>query len=423
MDDIPLSVLVTILVISVIGSAFASASETGLMTLNRYRLRHLVNEGHGGAIRASRLLERPDRLIGLILLLSNFFNSLASSVSAIIALRLGGDTGFAIGTGLVTLVLLIFGEVAPKTLAALKPERVAFPVAYFYIPAAKLAYPLVWAVNVAANGLLRLFGVRADQVSGQALSREELRSVVNEAGALIPQRHQQMLLGILDLEKVAVDDIMIPRNEIMGIDIDDNWNQIRDQLMHSQHTRLLVYKGDVDHVIGVVHIRHVLHLLTQKNFTRERLLEVVREPYYVLEATTLTAQLMSFQRLERRVGLVVNEYGDLLGLVTLEDILEEIVGEFTSDPTTSSRNIHRQEDGSILADASIYIRQINRTARLNLPTSGPKTLNGLITEYLEAIPEPGTTVKIEGYPIEVVQTVDNAIKTVRIYPKITSNPA
>ena len=209
----------------------------------------------------------------------------------------------------------------------------------------------------------------------------------------------------------------------MGIDIDDNWNQIRDQLMHAQHTRLLVYKGDVDHVIGVVHIRHVLHLLTQKNFTRERLLEVVREPYYVLEATPLTAQLMSFQRLERRVGLVVNEYGDLLGLVTLEDILEEIVGEFTSDPTTSSRNIHRQEDGSILADASIYIRQINRTARLNLPTSGPKTLNGLITEYLEAIPEPGTTVKIEGYPIEVVQTVDNAIKTVRIYPKITSNPA
>lgn len=388
------------------------------MTLNRYRLRHLVSQGHGGAIRASRLLERPDRLIGLILLLNNFANTLASSVTAIIALRLGGDTGFAIGTGVVTLVLLIFGEVAPKTLAALKPERVAFPAAYVYIPLAKLAHPLVWGVNALANGLLRCFGVRADQTGGHALSREELRSVVNEAGALIPQRHQQMLLGILDLEKVAVDDIMIPRNEIMGIDIDDDWHQVREQLMHSQHTRLLVYKGDVDHVIGIVHIRHILHLLTQKEFTRERLLEVVREPYYVLEATTLTDQLMNFQRLERRVGLVVNEYGDLLGLVTLEDILEEIVGEFTSDPSTSSRNIHRQEDGSILADASIYIRQINRSARLNLPTTGPKTLNGLITEYLEAIPEPGTSVKIAGHPIEVVQTMDNAIKTVRIYPRI-----
>lgn len=389
-----------------------------MMTLNHYRLRHLVSQGHGGAIRASRLLKRPDRLIGLILLLSNFANALASSVTAIIALRLGGDAGFAIGTGVVTLVLLIFGEVAPKTLAALRPERVAFPAAYVYIPLAKVTYPLVWGVNGLANGLLRLFGVRADQTGGHALSREELRSVVNEAGALIPQRHQQMLLGILDLEKVAVDDIMVPRSEIVGIDIDDDWQQIREQLMHSQHTRLLVYKDDVDHVIGIVHIRHILHLLSQKDFTRERLLEVVREPYYVLEATSLTDQLLSFQRLERRVGLVVNEYGDLLGLVTLEDILEEIVGEFTSDPSTSSRNIHRQEDGSILVDASVYIRQVNRSARLNLPTSGPKTLNGLITEYLETIPEPGTTVKIEGHPIEVVQTMDNAIKTVRIYPKL-----
>ncbi len=419
MNDIPLGVLFGALVLLLILSAFFSSSETGLMSINRYRLRHLAKEQHAGARRVSKLLERPDRLIGLILLGNNFVNILASSLATIIALRLGGEAAIAVGAGLLTLVILIFSEVAPKTLAALHPEKIAFPAALVYLPLLKLLYPLVWVVNMIANGLLRLVGVSpVDERGNQHLSREELRTVVNEAGALIPKRHQHMLLSILDLEKVSVEDIMVPRNEIVGIDLEDEWSEILELLVHSQHTRLIIFEGDIDNIVGMLHVRNALHLLSQGTLDKEGLRELCRDPYFIPEATPLNTQLLNFQRQERRIGLVVDEYGDIQGLVTLEDILEEIVGEFTTVPSASSRDVHPQEDGSYLVDGSVNVRELNRLMQLELSTEGPKTLNGLILEYLENIPEPGTSLKIAGYPMEIVQVADNSVRTVRILPAL-----
>jgi len=420
LSEIPLSVLFGALVLLIILSAFFSSSETGLMTLNRYRLRHLAQSKHKGAMRAQALLERPDRLIGLILLGNNFANILASSITTVIALRLGGQTGIAVGAGLLTLVILIFAEVAPKTLAALHPERIAFPAAWIYTPLLQILYPLVWVVNIIANGFLRIFGIRPELTEGDShhLSREELRTVVNEAGALIPKRHQAMLVSILDLESVTVEDIMIPRNDIMGIDLEEDWNEIIEQLAHSQHTRLPVYNGDIDHVVGIIHIRNIVQSLAEKKLTKESLQRAMREPYFIPEATPLNTQLLNFQRQERRIGLVVNEYGDIQGLVTLEDILEEIVGEFTSDPSTAIKEFHLQEDGSYVVDGSASIRDINRWLKLKLPTDGPKTLNGLIIEYMETIPEPGTSLKINDYPMEVIHATSSSVRTVKVYPKL-----
>ncbi len=400
-------------------SAFFSGSETGLMSLNRYRLRHLAKSGHAGAVRTNALLERPDRLIGLILLGNNFVNVLASAITTVIALRLGGEGAIAVGAGLLTLVILIFSEVAPKTLAATHPERVAFPAAFVYTPLLRILSPLVWAVTAMANGVLKLVGARPEQQTKlYSLSSEELRTVVNEAGALIPKRHQQMLLSILDLEKVTVDDIMIPRNEIVGINLNDDWQSIAEQLTHSQHTRLPVYYDDIHHVVGIIHVRNALHLSAEQRFTKEALTQIMREPYFIPEATPLNTQLINFQRQTRRIGLVVDEYGDIQGLVTLEDILEEIVGEFTTVPATTIKDVHDQGDGTFIVDGSANVRELNKAMGWELPTEGPKTLNGVIVEYLETIPQQGTSVRIAGYPIEILQTKGNAVKTARVYPDL-----
>ena len=416
MDAIPLSALFAALIFLLVLSAFFSSSETGLMTLNRYRLKHLVKAKHAGALRAQRLLERPDRLIGLILLGNNFVNVLAASIATVIGLRLYGDVGIAIASGLLTLVMLIFSEVAPKTLAALHPERIAYPAAFVYIPLLKLMYPLVWVVNKAANGLLGLLGVSMSQTEGHALSREELRTVVLEAGAMIPKRHQKMLLNLLDLEKATVEDIMIPRNEVVGLDLNDDIEEITDLLTHTQYTRLPVFEESIDHVVGILHMRNIVPLLKRGALTHADLRSVVREPYFIPEGTSLTRQLLNFQREGRRTGLVVDEYGDIQGLVALEDILEEIVGEFTTDPAALNKDITPLEDGSYLIDAGANVRDLNRALHTELPTDGPKTLNGLILEHMEDIPEAGTSLLLAGYPIEIVQTKDNAVKTARIHP-------
>ena len=386
------------------------------MSINRYRLRHLAKNKHRGAMHTSRLLENPDKLIGLILLGNNFVNVLASSITTIIALRLGGEAAIAIGAGLLTFVLLIFSEVAPKTVAALYPEKIAFPASFVYVPLLKLLYPIVWLVNIFANSLLKVFGITLDNENSEHLSSEELRTVVHEAGTLIPKRHQKMLISILDLEKVTVEDIMIPRNEITGIDLNDEMTQIVDQLQHSQHTRLPVFRDNINEVEGFLHVRSVLHLLAQDRFTMDDLMNSVREAYFVPETTPLNTQLLNFQEKERRIGLVVDEYGDVQGLVTLEDILEEIVGEFTSEAATTIKDIHPQKDGSYLVDGSANIRDLNRVMKWNLPVDGPKTFNGLITEQLESIPEQGISVKIAGHPIEIVQTQGNTVKTARMLP-------
>jgi Mg2+/Co2+ transporter CorB len=415
LSDVSISVLAGVLVLLLFLSAGFSASETGLMTLNRYRLRHLAKSGHRGARLAQRLLERPDRLIGLILLGNNFVNIAASSVATLITLRLGGEAYLAVATFLLTFAILIFSEVAPKTLAALHPERVAFPAAYVLAALMRPLHPLVVAVNAMANALLRLFGVNMDS-GNHSISREELRTIVNEAGALIPRRHQSMLVNILDLDKATVEDIMVPRADIVGINLEDSSEDIIQQLSSTQYTRLPVFRDNIEHVEGTVHIRRLLPLITSGEFSKERLIDRMREPYFIPEGTPLHTQLLNFQRNRRRIGLVVDEYGDILGLATVEDILEEIVGEFTTDPGHDANEIQPLEDGSYLVEGSVSIRELNRLLNWSLPTDGPKTLNGAILEQLEAIPQAGVSLKIAGVPVTIVQTNGNRVKTAQIFP-------
>lgn len=387
------------------------------MTLNRYRLKHLADEGHTGAQLAAKLLEKPDRLIGLILLGNNFVNIMASSLATLIALRLGGDGAIAIAAGILTFVVLIFSEVAPKTLAAMHPEKVAFPAAWVYTPLLKVMFPLVWLVNLMANSILKLLGIYQEDSEGQALSREELKTVVNEAGAMIPHKHQRMLLSILDLEKTYVEDIMVPRTQLDGIDIDASICEILDQLQQSPYTRVLVYEGSIDHVLGFIHSRNILkEALDSDGLTHEELRELVREPYFIPKGTPLNKQLINFQRNRRRWGLVVDEYGDVHGLLTMADLLEEIVGEFATDPSDHIASVHPQDDGSYLVDGTASLRELSRNMHWELPTEGPKTLNGLIVEHLQTLPEAGTSLMIEGYPIDIIQIQDNVVKTARIRP-------
>lgn len=388
------------------------------MTLNRYRLRHLARKGHAGAKRAERLLERPDRLIGLILLGNNFVNILASSLATVIALRLLGEPGIAVAAGLLTLVILIFAEVAPKTLAALTPEKLAFPAAFVYTPLLKVLYPLVWSVNLIANAVLRLLGADPNERQGSALSSEELRTVVSDEENHIHQDHQKMLVSILDLERATVSDIMIPRNEVVGIDIERPLEEITQQLSDAQYTRMPVYKDTIDDVVGIIHVRRALNSLLKGHMDIKELNSHIRDAYFIPESTSLTQQLMNFRNENRRIAYVVDEYGDIQGLVTLEDILEEIVGEFTTDPGDNLRDVHPEGNGAYLVDGSAHIRELNRTMGWELPVDGPKTLSGLITEYMQTIPEQGTSVKLAGYPVEIIQTKDNIVKMARILPNL-----
>jgi len=415
LDAISTGTLFSILIFLILISGFFSGSETGLMSLNRYRLRHLADKKNKGAMRAFRLLQKPDKLIGLILLGNNFVNILASAIATIIGIRLFGEAGILFATVILTAIVLIFAEVTPKTLAAMHPEKFAFPATFILQPLLRLLYPLVWLVNLSSIAIFKLFGLR-QTTNSDKLSSEELRVVVNEAATMIPKSHQKMLLSILDLEKVTVDDIMVPRNEIIGIDLEDEWSDIIKQLAETQHTRLPVYEGDIDHLVGIIHIRRALRFFHMEDASKDDFKKIIREAYFVPMGTPLNTQLLNFQRERRRNAMVVNEYGDILGLATLEDILEEIVGEFTTDPSTSRKDVQTKEDGSYLIDGSITVRELNKILNWQLPTEGPKTLNGLIIEYLEHIPEPGTSMLLSDYPIEIIQTTRNSVKTVLIDP-------
>jgi Mg2+/Co2+ transporter CorB len=414
LESTSLGLLFLILFILLLFSAFFSSSETALMALNRYRLRHLEQQGHPGAIRATELLSRPDRLIGLILLGNNFVNIFASAIATVIGLKLLGENGIVIATVFLTLVVLLFAEVTPKTLAALHPERIAFPATFILKPLMVLLYPLVWLINIITNRMLGLWGISPDESTVAEINSEELRAALREAGSLIPRRHKKMLVSILDLEKVTVTDVMVPRNEVEGLNINAPLSEIIKQLSYCGNTRLPVYEDNLDNLIGIVHVRKALHLLAQNNLTIETLNGIIKQAYFVLEGTPLNTQLIQFQRNRRRTGIVVDEYGDLVGLITLEDIFREIVGEFTADHLDEDKDIHPQQDGSYLINGSANIREINRSNHWKLPTGGPKTINGLIIEYLETIPDPGVSLRIDQYLIEVVQTADNAIRTVRI---------
>ena len=400
-------------------SAFFSGTETALMALNRYKLKHHA-KNNKGAMLAMRLLEKPDRLIGVILLGNNLVNILITQLATLIGFRLGGNAGVAIATGVLTLLILVFAEVTPKTIAALRAEKIAFPAAFIYIILLKVAYPLVWLINLISNILVRIAGIDPKSNELQSLNHEELKSVVSEAGDLIPESHQDILVRVLDMESITVDDIMIPRTEISGIDLDDDWNDIEEQILRCNFTRLLVHRGGINNIQGFVHLRNLLPLFHENKMEKEHLIESLEEAYFTFEGISLTQQLLNFQKDKRRMALVVDEYGDVQGLVTLEDILEDLVGQFSTSPANFDHEARLKPDGTIWIDGAMHIRELNRQLKMNLPTDGPKTINGLITEHLGSIPNPGTTTLIDNHPMEVRKTLNNAIKTLIIHPKLTN---
>jgi len=415
--------LVILLVLLIGMSAYFSSSETAMMALNRYRLRHLAEKGHAGANRAQQLLSRPDRLIGVILLGNNFVNILATQIATILALHLLGNDGLIITTIALTVVILIFAEVLPKTVAALNPERIAFPSTRLLKPLLWVLYPFVWMVNGVSNGILNWFDINPRHAGSDPLDREELRTVVKEAGAMIPTKHRQMLFGILDLEHGSVEDIMVPRAEIIAIDLDDEWSDVVSQIMASRHTRVPCYRGTLDNLVGVLHVRSLTRLLRNADdFGPEEFEAILREAYFVPTKTNLHTQLINFQRRKERLALAVDEYGDIEGLVTIDDLLEEVVGEFTTDLQNFIRDVYPQEDGTFLVDGGTNIRELNRANRWHLPEQGPKTLNGLIVEALGDIPETGTSLRIDDYTIEIVHSTEHIVKNARITPPEVTEP-
>jgi Mg2+/Co2+ transporter CorB len=418
-DKAPTIALSLILLGLLLIIAFSSGTEVAMLSVNRYRIRHRANQGEGRARLLESLLAQPDRWLGANLVILALASVAASTVATLLALRSGLPQAIVVEMVLLTVVVIVFCELAPKIFAAVHAEGVALSSAYVYQLLLWVTWPVTWIANHVAQGFLRLFGVTRATSGTEALSADELRIVVNEGGALIPARHRQMLLSILDLERVTVNDIMIPRQEIAGIDFSMNWDDILDRLRQTPHSRLPLYDGELDNLIGILHMKRVAQELVRGSLTRERLMEIsaAREPYFVPEGTTLTQQLAQFQRTRRRFAFVVNEYGDVAGLVTLEDILEEIVGEFTSDPATvTHKDVSRDAAGNWLVNGSATIRALNRSLGWQLPDLGPRTLNGLLLEKLETIPAPGTSLRIGDYDFEVLQIADNAIRAVRVRP-------
>jgi Mg2+/Co2+ transporter CorB len=419
LNDAPTSILVISLVALLVVIAFSSGTEVAMLSVNRYRVRHRAQSGQRTARILDGLLQKPDDWLGANLVILAAASVFASAIATILAQRTGHEIAVPLAGAGLTVVMIVFCELAPKIYAAVHAESVALGAARLYRALVLVARPLLWLTSQSAYALLRLVGVVKSSGASQSLSPDELRTVVSEAGSMIPARHRQMLLSILDLERVTVNDIMIPRQEIASIDVQDSWEDILAKLRQTPHTRLPVYDGELDRIIGLLHMKRVAQELARDTLDRDRLIELARarEPYFVPENTPLTVQLANFQRDRRRLAFVVNEYGDIEGLVTLEDILEEIVGEFTTDPATVlHKDIHVERPGVFIVNASATIRALNRALQWQLPTDGPKTLNGLLLEQLETIPEPGTSLRVGGCEFEVLQTGDNVIRTVRVRP-------
>jgi Mg2+/Co2+ transporter CorB len=425
-DDVPLGLLIASLFILLCLSAFFSGTETALIALNRYRLRHLARSGNRGARFAEKLLKRPDRLITLILFGNNLVNFTAAVLAGAIALRIFGPSAWiSVATTVAfTLVVLVFAEVMPKTLAALHPERLALPAGYIYYPLQKVAFPLIWVINLVSNTLLKLIGVDPESTDQQNLTIEELRVIVSEARSFMPRKRHRMLQGILELDEMTVDDVMVPHNEIVGLDLADDWPDVLEQIRSSIYSRLPIYQDSVDNMLGIVDLRRLVGADNVENLNSATLRQIMADPYFVPEGTALHHQLVQFQRNRRRTALVVDEYGDIQGLVTLEDILEEIVGEFASDSAPSHADVTPDaESDSFLVDAGANIRSLNRMMNWHLPTDGAKTLNGLILEQLETIPEQGTGLTLGEYPVEILQTSENIINLVRIGAPAPTSPS
>jgi len=417
LDEISLSALFIALVVILICSAFFSASETSMMALNRLRLNHLVRKGNKSAKLTAKLLSRTDQLLGSMLFGNTLLNAAAASLTGIIILRLFGanDLLLLAGTLGISFVILVFSEIMPKVIAASHAERVALPSSYLLAPLNKLFYPVVFFATAIVRGFLWLLRIKvqSDQ-SKHKVSLEEVRMLVLEAEKYLPRKHQKMLLNLVDIERIAVNDVMIPRNQIEALDINTPDEVLREQLATCHHTLLPVYADELDNIIGILHVRRALALMQHDEFSANDLRDVLQDSYFIPSDTSLLSQLNHFQERNLRMGLIVDEYGELLGLVTLENILEEIVGDFTTQSPARTGKFMRQQDGSMFVEGGTLLRDLNRKMAMHFPLDGAKTLNGLILQHLQDIPEAGTSLKIGGYPIEIIQTQDRVVKVARI---------
>jgi Mg2+/Co2+ transporter CorB len=414
-NEAPLGLLFSILAVLIVVSAFFSSAETGMMTLNRYRLKHLQKQHHRGAIRAGKLLERPEKLIGLILIGNTLANAVISAIGAVIAIRLWGDVGFYIATTALAVIILVFSEITPKTWAALHPEKSAFPSSLILLPLMRITRPVVASISFITGGLLRILGMDPEKQNEAHVSSDELRTIVTDAGKLIPARHKELLLNILDLEHVSVDDIMVPRNEVYGIDLDRSDEDILARIQTAAHTRLPVWRDDINNIVGVLHMRNISRVITKQGVDRSALEREMNKPYFIPENTPLHTQLINFQKKKMPLAIVVDEYGEVMGLVALEDILEEIVGEFTSNLADTEDSIFPQRDGSFIIDGTATIREINKMLDWSLPTDGPKTLSGLMLEHLESFPDGYAGLEIDGYRLEILSVEGNVVQSVRAH--------
>lgn len=423
MDNIPISWQLGGLALLLLISGFFSIAETSLMSLNRYRLRHLVKEGHRGARLASVLLAKTDKLLGVILLCNNFANAASATLVTVITVELFGEGEWTLmfGTLAVTFAILVFSEISPKVIAAAYPEKLGIFCSYILYPLLKVLYPAVWFINLFVGALLRLLGVRVNfEESTQSLTMDELRSIVTDAGHFMPQKHRTILLNLFELEKITVDDVMTAHTMVESINFDLPIEDILQHISNSHHTRLPVRQGEHEEIMGILHVRKVISQLREhlqgKDLDKDALLEVIAAPYFIPSGTPLFTQIQQFQENQQRVALIVDEYGEFKGLVTLEDILEEVIGDFTTQSPSRLGSYHQEEDGSWFVDGSSSLRDLNKKLNLNLPLDGPRTLNGLILEHFEDIPEPNTSFKIGTHQLEIVQTQDRIVKSVKIFP-------
>ncbi len=419
MEDIPLWAELATLFVLLLISAYFSLAETAMMALNRYRLNHLVAQGHGGARLAAELLKRTDKLLGAILIGNTLVIAAATTITSLVAVRLLGEDKvvYAISTVVISFLIIVFSEITPKVVGATYPERTALPLSYVLGPTMWLLEPVAWFVNLFVRPLLALLRIRPEEhTEAPKLTPEEIRTLVLESSSFMPKKHVSILLNLFDLEAITVDDVMVPRNHIEAVDLSAPLAEIRQQIATAHHRRVLVYQGHLDEVVGTLRARDVLNLVQNVELTQEKLREIVHEPYFVPAGTPLFSQIQSFQEQQDRMSLVVDEYGELMGLVTLEDILEEMVGEFTTHSPLQTGGFTRQSDGSYLVEGATPLRELNRKLGFRFPLDGPKTLNGLILEHLQDIPEPNTSIKIAGHPLEIVQTQGRVVKAVRMFP-------
>ena len=413
MNNISTEILIIILIILFLLSAFFSGSETALMSINKYKMRHQAKLNNKGAKAAKKLLENPDKIIGVILLGNNLTNILITQIATLISLRVYGDIGLAIATGLLTIFILIFAELTPKTIGQMHSEKIAYSSSLLYKPMLILLYPFVFIINLIANSIIKIMGLE-DNVAKSTLSTEELKTVLSESSIKFPKPHLKMLESIIDLEKATVEDIMIPRSDIYGIDINEDISSVVSNFKVTPYTRIPVYEDNIENILGLIHIKNIAPLLASKSINDAEIRRLIKKPYYIVSGTSLYRQLLNFQKEKRRIGFIIDEYGDIQGLVTLEDILEEIVGDFTSDPSSSEEILTTKNDNVFIIDGGVHVREINQELGTKLIAKEAKTINGFILEHTENLPEINDIIKIQGHTFKILENIDNAVKTVHL---------